>query len=199
MPGDFRCDRGDYARVLFYFAHEAAGASCARHSLRPLISGRKAQTQLGRIAPRGRGVVFGVDVIARSNLSAVAQRAKAEATKQSTLTSRQHGLLRGACHRARIRATRWPAMTASKRAKHSAVIAREGGRSSIPETLMIESKGRGVLDTRQEPVIWLAEGQTRWTGITTFVRRASLFAEFTPSPPSRMRMPDFSRSRLRCI
>ena len=33
-------------------------------------------------------------VIARSDLSAVAQRAKAEATKQSTLTSRQYGLLR---------------------------------------------------------------------------------------------------------
>jgi hypothetical protein len=31
---------------------------------------------------------------------------------------------------------------------HSAVIVREGGRSSIPETLMIESIGRGVLDTR---------------------------------------------------
>jgi hypothetical protein len=29
---------------------------------------------------------------------------------------------------------------------HPAVIAREGGRSSIPETLMIESRSRGVLD-----------------------------------------------------
>jgi len=38
MPGDFRCDRGNYARVLFYFAREAAGALGARHSLRPLIS-----------------------------------------------------------------------------------------------------------------------------------------------------------------
>src|SRR5258706_12425086 len=37
MPGDFRCDRGDYARVLFYFAREAAGALSARHSLRPLL------------------------------------------------------------------------------------------------------------------------------------------------------------------
>jgi hypothetical protein len=33
-----RCDRGDYARVLFYFAREAAGAWRARHSLRPLHS-----------------------------------------------------------------------------------------------------------------------------------------------------------------
>jgi len=39
--------------------------------------------KLGRIAPRECGVTF--DVIARSDLSAVAQRAKAEATKQSTL------------------------------------------------------------------------------------------------------------------
>jgi len=36
--GCFRCDRGDYARVLFHFAREAAGASCTRHSLRPLSS-----------------------------------------------------------------------------------------------------------------------------------------------------------------
>src|SRR5260370_19058905 len=41
MPGDFRCDRGDYARVLFYFAREAAGALGARHSLRPLIFRRR--------------------------------------------------------------------------------------------------------------------------------------------------------------
>src|SRR5438874_10492471 len=38
MPGDFRCDRGDYARVLHLpFAREASGASGARHSLRPLF------------------------------------------------------------------------------------------------------------------------------------------------------------------
>src|SRR5258708_6285402 len=41
MPGDFRRDRGDYARMLFSFACEAAGASGARHSLRPLISRRR--------------------------------------------------------------------------------------------------------------------------------------------------------------
>jgi hypothetical protein len=41
MPGDFRCDRGDYAHVLFSFAREAAGALGARHSLRPLIFRRR--------------------------------------------------------------------------------------------------------------------------------------------------------------
>jgi hypothetical protein len=50
MPGDFRCDRGDYARVLFYFAREAAGASGARHSLRPLFSGGgKFEAKLARM------------------------------------------------------------------------------------------------------------------------------------------------------
>src|SRR5260221_1246012 len=58
MPGDFRCDRGDYARVLFYFAREAAGASSARHSLRPLLSrGEWFLQDLGRIAPRECGVL----------------------------------------------------------------------------------------------------------------------------------------------
>jgi hypothetical protein len=46
-------------------------------------------------------------------LSAEARlRAKADATKQSIFSLLcQNGLLRGACHRARIRATRWLAMT----------------------------------------------------------------------------------------
>jgi hypothetical protein len=60
MPGDFRCDRGDYARVLFYFAREAAGALSARHSLRPLIfRGREIQVKLARkAAARSRSRVW---------------------------------------------------------------------------------------------------------------------------------------------
>src|SRR6476660_2515718 len=59
MPGDFRCDRGDYARVLFYFACEAAGALSARHSLRPLISeGRELQANLARKPRRDREAMF---------------------------------------------------------------------------------------------------------------------------------------------
>jgi hypothetical protein len=49
MSGDFRRDRGDYARVLFHFAREAAGASGARHSLRPLMfRGQEVQEKLAR-------------------------------------------------------------------------------------------------------------------------------------------------------
>src|SRR3984893_17569243 len=69
---------------FIYFAREAAGALGARHSPRP--HGRRIHAQLGRIAPRDRGVVSGFIVIARSDLSAVAQLAKAEATKQSILS-----------------------------------------------------------------------------------------------------------------
>src|SRR5258707_7675732 len=67
---------------LFYFACEAAGASSARDSLRPLISESGTSTaNLGQNMQRDRETVFAV--IARS-----------EATKQSTLPLRLHGLLR---------------------------------------------------------------------------------------------------------
>src|SRR5215212_3361951 len=90
--------------MLFYFACEAAGASRARHSLRPLISeGRTFPAKLG-LAPRDREGVLEIP----NQYSAVI----ASEAKQSTLPFLSNGLLRGACHRARIRATRWLAMTA---------------------------------------------------------------------------------------
>src|SRR5258707_14982703 len=60
--GSFRCDRGDYARVLFYFACEAAGASSARHSLRPLISEDGTfLANLARNVRRDREAVFTIE------------------------------------------------------------------------------------------------------------------------------------------
>src|SRR6201996_8956088 len=41
--------------TYYHSAHEAAGASGARHSPRPLFSGRMLLANLGRIAPRDRG------------------------------------------------------------------------------------------------------------------------------------------------
>jgi hypothetical protein len=65
----------------------------------PSVEGETSGIKLGRIAPRECGIMSAV--IARS-----------EATKQSILSCLLfYGLLRGACHRARIRATRWLAMT----------------------------------------------------------------------------------------
>jgi hypothetical protein len=39
------------------------------------------------------------------------------------------------------------------------------------ETSMMESKGRSVLDTQLKPVIGLAEGETRWRGMTAVFGR----------------------------
>jgi len=95
--------------------------------------------------------------------------AKSKATKQSILSfflsffARQDGLLRGACHRARIRATRWLAMTGSGRTRHTLSRRRPRKRAiQYSGTLAMELEGRGVLDTPPEPVIGLAEGETRW-------------------------------------
>ena len=37
----------------------------------------------------------------------------------------------------------------------------------------MERKSRGLLDTPQEPVIGLAEGETRWRGMTTVCEASS--------------------------
>ena len=59
MPGDSGCNRGDYARVLYFiFAREAAGAAGTRHSPRPLR--RRMHAQLGRIASRGCRLASGL-------------------------------------------------------------------------------------------------------------------------------------------
>src|SRR3954454_676298 len=56
MPGDFRCDRGDYARVLCFISHarlrvhRAPGIPCALCFL-----GERFLQKLGRIAPPDLG------------------------------------------------------------------------------------------------------------------------------------------------
>src|SRR5258706_9813676 len=68
------------------------------------------------------------------------------AKKQSSfLLCGADGLLRGACHRARIRATRWLAMTVIEPGAPSCHRPRKRG-SSIPETPAMKSRGCGVLD-----------------------------------------------------
>jgi hypothetical protein len=85
----------------FYFACEAAGAAGTRLSLRPLISRGCSAQQLGR--DRAAGMRMCV-------------RRHCEEQRDEAIHSffaRQDGLLRGACRRARIRATRRLAMTTS--------------------------------------------------------------------------------------
>src|SRR5882724_5942886 len=105
---------------FFTFAHKAAGVSSARHSLRPLHRGSEA-SDITRAKKRGEIDDAYLDVFARS-----------ETTKQSILACLLlHGLLRGACHRARVRATRWLAMarfddSADKSPNNGADIRRSG-------------------------------------------------------------------------
>jgi len=76
-----------------------AGAASIRCSLRPPFFRRDTiDAWLGQFVPRGCGVV---------SCSAVL-RAK---RSNPSIPVLRHGLLRGACHRARVRATRWLAMT----------------------------------------------------------------------------------------
>src|SRR5439155_22381988 len=65
------------------------------------------------------------------------------------------------------------AMAVSRRAPHSQSSSPGlTGRPSIPETPVMESRSRGVLDTPLEPVIGLAEGETRWRGMTAVGARS---------------------------
>src|SRR6266480_6134462 len=105
MSGDFRCDRGDYARVLHLpFAREASGASSARHSLRPLFCWANGFCKNSGASRREMAELY----VKLSNVIA-----RSEATKQSTLQFRGN-----------MDCFASLAMTVPRRATHSAVIAR---------------------------------------------------------------------------
>jgi hypothetical protein len=61
--------------------------------------------------------------------------------------SRRNGLLRGACHRARIRATRWLAMTVSTRATLPVVVPANAGTHNHGRERLRESRRTGPLKT----------------------------------------------------
>ena len=90
-------------------AHETAGASCARHSPRPLWRGNQMQ-HLGRMARRGRKRVFSRHCERSEAIHSFFARQDG-LLRFARNDGRGNGLRRGACHRARIRATRWRAMT----------------------------------------------------------------------------------------
>src|SRR3954454_24437516 len=91
---------------LVHVAHETAGAARIRHSLRPLNwRGREVSGKISGKSCREN---------ANARPAVIARSACDEAIHLSAVP--RDGLLRGACHRARIRATRWLAMTAIGRA-----------------------------------------------------------------------------------
>src|ERR1700736_1982966 len=78
MPGVFRCDRGDDTRVLPTLC--ARGCGCNGHPAFPTPSvGRKIHASTRAQSRRGNAKTYlALAVIRRSDLSAEAQRAKAE-------------------------------------------------------------------------------------------------------------------------
>jgi hypothetical protein len=113
---------------FFHFAHKAAGASRARLSLRPLISGRDVLANLGHIVSRECGTVS-LNVIARSE-SDEAIHTYCFAARWIASRSLSSGGAKAP--------TRWLAMTVQPSSPGLT------GRSSIPEALMIEPTGRSV-------------------------------------------------------
>jgi hypothetical protein len=106
-----------YARVRFFAQFCTRDRGCSAHPAFPapsVLSRDNVRANLGQIAPREGEAMFVATspaVIASESRTHASLRG-ALATKQSTLFFWRHdGLLRGACHRARIRATRWLAMT----------------------------------------------------------------------------------------
>src|SRR5258706_2242568 len=57
MPGDFRCDRGDYARMLVLFCMRGCGCIVRPAFPAPSIIEGHCLAKLGRIAPRECGVM----------------------------------------------------------------------------------------------------------------------------------------------
>jgi hypothetical protein len=97
----FRGTCGDYARVLYLF--RTRGCGCNAHPAFPCALSLGQTVHATTRAHSRRGIVEPRSVVI----------ARSEATKQSTLLCLRYRLLRGACHRARIRTTRWLAMTVS--------------------------------------------------------------------------------------
>jgi hypothetical protein len=103
----------------------------------PSVFGKaKDHAQLGRIAPRDRGCMW-CNVIARSDLSAVARRAKAEATSDEAISHQ----------------------TSDRHTRESGYPVRCGLSAPAPVS--------GILDHPPEPVIGRRVAPTRWRVTTT--------------------------------
>ncbi len=104
MPGDFRRDRGDYARMLILFCMRGCGRGGRLAFPAPSVLKRR-EPFMHRSGASRRGNAEPYP----DNRRHCEQRKRR--SNPSPICSASYGLLRGACHRARIRATRWLAMT----------------------------------------------------------------------------------------
>jgi hypothetical protein len=141
-----------YARVrtTTTYAHETAGAPCTRHPRAPFglrgaeINGKPRATR----AARSRTHVSLYPMSQRH--CELFQRHCEEPLRRSNPLLLpcllRDGLLRGACHRARVRATRWLAMTLLELCHTPSCHHPRRRVIQYSETPAIESMSRGVLD-----------------------------------------------------
>src|SRR6267378_4133064 len=143
------------------------GCGCNGHPAFPTPSvGRKLHAQLGRTAPRGREAASGFGVIASAaKQSILPSRGEMDCFAALAMTaphldrlcclkleprhceersdeaihtfSARDGLLRGACHRVRIRATRWLAVTVSMSSLRGEASQDEADGLNIPPRFII--------------------------------------------------------------
>ncbi len=151
MPGDFRCTCGDYTRVLFTCTR---GCGCIGHPAFPAPSvfseGWTSRQNLARM--RGENAESCLNnrrhceerLVRRSSTS---EGGSDEAIHSSTICGANNGLLRGACHRAHIRATRWLAMTAPRRATLCAVVPAKAGTHNLRR--LLEQKPSAIVPKRE--------------------------------------------------
>jgi hypothetical protein len=92
--------------------------------------------------------------------------ARSEATKQSIPSPRRDGLLRGACHRARIRATRWLAMTAPI-FKHASASSRRDASEFCKNHSPRDNRGRRECRASNAPAASRAERKKHTSVVTT--------------------------------
>ncbi len=139
--GRFRCTR--CYSCAFYHSKCTRGRGCSGHPAFPTPSwGRKIHQRLGRLAPRERSRMRNyINVIASAaKQSILSLRGEMDCFAALAMTAvRRHTL---SCHRPRRRTIQYS------------------------RDAMMQSRSRGVLDTPLEPVIGLAEGETRWRGMT---------------------------------
>jgi hypothetical protein len=111
-------------------AHRAARSRSCVATLPAVIVGEGGRSSIPEtlvIEPRSRSVLDTPHARGMTTLDVIA---RSEATKQSIPSFQRNGLLRGACHRARIRATRWLAMTVCNKTAVGACIEYE--RATLP-------------------------------------------------------------------
>jgi hypothetical protein len=157
--------------VCFFYSHTGPRVRLStRHSLRPLTLGAEIHAALGR--ERAAGML--------PRVPGAAQHERSELMRCRTGTHPFRRTNRSRFCEAALHAASRPGHEEGSMTPegifNSTVIVREHGRSSIPETLTIEPRGRSVLDTAPSRVMTL-RGMTVGKGSLDLAERLSLLGQ----------------------